>query len=155
MKGYKVLLSGLVNRYGTVYELNKKYTLRSGDLKWRENGFHFCSRPEDTLRYIDAFNEEFDMAEVEGSGDLHLYEDEYYGYFDMYASSEMEIKRIIPREEWISMVINSKNPDRVKRLISTMKLTEDEIELIRSKYNTSMDFYIDYYQNKDDQLKRS
>ena len=154
MKGYKVLLSGLVNRYGTVYELNKKYILR-GELKWRENGFHFCSRPEDTLRYIDAFNEEFDMAEVEGSGDLHLYEDDYYGYYDMYASSEMEIKRVIPREEWIRSVIDSKIPDRVKRLISTMKLTDDEIELIREKYNTSMDFYIDYYQNKDKELKRS
>ena len=154
MKGYKVLLSGLVNRYGTVYELNKKYILR-GELKSRENGFHFCSRPEDTLRYIDAFNEEFDMVEVEGSGDLHLYEDDYYEYFDMYASSEMEIKRVIPREEWIRSVIDSKIPDRVKRLISTMKLTDDEIELIREKYNTSMDFYIDYYQNKDKELKRS
>ena len=42
MKGYKVLLKGLINRYGYTYELNKKYVL-NGELKWRKNCFHFCT----------------------------------------------------------------------------------------------------------------
>ncbi len=151
MKGYKVLNKGLINRYGFKYELNKKYKL-DGTLKWKENGFHFCTYPEDTLRYIDAFNEEIDLTEVEGSGELQLYEDDYYGYYDMYASEEIIINRIVPREEFISMVVNSKNPDRVKRLISGIKLTEDEINFIRERYN-NLDFYIDYYQINNTNLK--
>lgn len=153
MRGYKVLNKGLINRYGFQYELNKKYTL-DGDLKWKENGFHFCKYPEDTFRYIDAFNEEVDLTEVEGSGEIQLYEDDYYGYYDMYASSEIEIKRIVPREEYISIILGSHNPDRVKRLITTMKLNDDEIEAIKKQYK-ELDFYIDYYQINKKELKKS
>lgn len=148
MKGYKVLNKGLVNRYGYQYELNKKYIL-NGELKWSENGFHFCTYPEDCLRYIDGFNDEFDMTEIEAGGSIQQYDDDYYGYYDMYASSEMTITKVLSREEFISLVVNSKNENRVKRLINTVKLNEDEINLINAFY-PKLKPYIDYYQYKDE-----
>ena len=147
MKGYKVLNKGLINRYGYQYEIGKKYIL-IGELKWSENGFHFCSNPEDCLRYINGFTDEYDMTEVEGSGEIYKFDDDYYGYYDMYASSEMEITRVIPREEFIGMVVNSHNDGRVQRLISTTSLTEDEMNLIEAFY-PNLKPYIDYYQHKD------
>lgn len=97
MMGYKALKEGLINRYGYKYLLNKTYKL-NGNLKWRENGFHFCIRPEDTLRYVDSWNDNIVVTEIEAGGELQLYEDDYYGYYDMYASSEMKILRVLSRE---------------------------------------------------------
>lgn len=147
MRGYKVLNKGLINRYGFQYELNKKYIL-DGKLQWSKNGFHFCKYPEDTFRYINGFEDEFDMVEVEGSGEFVEYDDNYYGYYDMYASSEMEIIRVIPRYELIYKIVNSKNSERVKRLISTLKLNEEEINLISMLYPELIS-HIDYYQYND------
>ena len=131
MRGYKVLLKGLTNRYGFKYEVGKTYHLR-GDLKWKENGFHFCKNPEDTLRYVDAFNEEIEFCEVEGSGKIVEYEDEYYGFYDMYASSIIELLRVVPREEIFNIVLNS-HSDRVKRYVTLIKLTPDEKKEILKK----------------------
>ncbi len=147
MRGFKVLNKGLINRYGFQYELNKKYVL-DGELKWSENGFHFCTYPEDTLRYIDGFNSEFTMTEVEGSGEIQAYDDDYYGYYDMYASSEMTILGIIPRVKFFQMVVCSRNENRVKRLIQTMKLNDEECTIIRLLY-PDLQPYIDYYQHNE------
>ena len=95
MRGYKALNKDMINRYGNKYELGNKYYLNSGVPIWSKNGFHFCVRPEDTLRYVDGFNDEIEMVEVEASGTMILHEDEYYGFYDMYVSSEMEFKRIV------------------------------------------------------------
>lgn len=149
MRGYKALNKGLINRYGFQYELGKKYVL-IGELKWGKNGFHFCSRPEDTLRYVDSWNDEIDIVEIEGNGDLILYEDEYYGYYDMYCSSEMTLNRIISREEMFNMIINSHDEHRVKRLAQSLELTDDEIRIIR--YNYDIESTLDYYQDKNNIL---
>ncbi len=143
IKGYKSLDNNLKNMYGFQYEIGKKYLL-NGELKWKENGFHFCTYMEDTLRYIKDFNTDFKIVEVIGSGDIVKYDDEYYGYYDMYASSVLEIIREIKREELINEVINS-NVFRVERLISSIKLTEDELFLIKEKYKY-LDDIINYYQ---------
>ena len=152
MEGYKALLKGLYNRYGFQYELNKKYEL-NGELKWNKNGFHFCKRPEDTLRYVDPYKDEIEIAKVIGSKEIVLYEDDYYGYYDMYASSEIELIGILKREEFFSNVINSRVPDRVSRMVSLMPLTDDEIEIVRTFY-PNLEFYINYYQNKEYILKK-
>ena len=151
MRGYKALREGLINRYGYQYLLNKKYRL-NGNLKWRENGFHFCTRPEDTLRYVDSWNDNIVVTEVEASGDLILYEDEYYGYYDMYASSEMKILRVLSREELFEIIYNSNNDDRVRRLVSSIELTSNEINLIKEKYPRVIPT-IEYYQNEEMILK--
>ena len=150
MRGYKAFQEGLTNRYGYTYELGKKYVI-DGELKWSENGFHFCSRPEDTLRYINGFQDGYTITEVEGSGEITIHEDEYYGFYNMYVSSEMEILRIVPREEVFNMVIN--NFFATKRLIGLSKLTEYEKEEILKKHPLLEDA-INYYQSDEFILKR-
>ena len=151
MKGYKALDKDLKNRYGFQYEFDKIYIL-NGKLKWKENGFHFCKRPEDTLRYVDSWNDNYQIVEVEGSGNLQLYEDEYYGYFDMYVSSEMELVDYVSRDKLFNMVFNSNNEYRVKRLIEMIELTKYEIEEIKEKYPILIPT-IEYYQSKEIILK--
>ena len=47
----------------------------------------------------------------------------------------------------INMVLSSNNKDRVERLISSIKLSSDEIKLIKCFYDTfEINQYIDYYQ---------
>lgn len=149
MIGYKVFYKGLVDRYGgktSVGSVNKL----SEDIKWNNSGFHFCSRPEDCLRYIDAFNREFDMTIINATGSLIKNEDEYYGYYDMYVTDEYTITSIMNREDMIREVVESRNVFRVMRLVQSMKLTEEEISYILSVYpEVSKD--VDYYQyNKKD-----
>ncbi len=152
MRGYKALSSNLTNRYGFTYEIGKKYVL-NGKLKWMKNGFHFCTRPEDTLRYINGYNDDFSIVLVDGSGELVLYEDDYYGFYDMYASSEMTIIGIVPRNEIFLDIINSKNYFRVKRYASLVRLEEYEKEEILKKY-PELEDTIKYYQNDEFILKR-
>ena len=147
MKGYKVLDKGLINQYGTKYEIGKIYYL-DGELKYKKNGFHFCERPEDTLKFIEYFDSDIDMTEVEGSGEIVTYDDEYYGFYDLHASSIMVINRIIPREEYFDEIINSKNPDRIKRLASLIKLSKLEKDIILKLYPSAKST-IDYYQSED------
>ena len=152
MRGFKALNWDLTNRYGFQYEIGVKYKL-NGNLIWRENGFNFCTNPEDTLRYVDAYNEDIVFTLVEGSGELVLYEDEYYGFYDMYASSKMKILRIVSRHEVFEMIMESNNIFRVKRYASLMKLTLDEKREILKKY-PSVKSTIDYYQSDEYILKR-
>lgn len=149
MKGYKLLDEGYINEYGHVYEFNKKYYLR-GDLRWNYNGFHFCTHIEDTLRYRNRERDTFVIVEVLAGGNIvdgSSVENDYYGYESGFASSEIEILREVPREEMINIVINSNIVDRVNRLIMSIPLTEEEINLILEKYSKDIvRQYIEYYQ---------
>lgn len=153
--GYKSLDENLTNMYGTTtYEFNKKYVL-NGKPEWRKNGFYFCERPEDTLRFIEGFDKPFRIVKVEGSGIIIKHDDDYYGYYNMYASSEMILLEELKREELISIVVNSYNQMRVLRLIRSIKLNENEINYILNKYPYLEDD-IKYYQfnEKDIYMKR-
>ena len=77
--GYKAFDSKTNNRYGMHFEESKVYKV-DGDIKFGNhgNGYHMCSRLEDTLRYVDM-NDDFVIAEVIGFGDMVLSEDEYNG----------------------------------------------------------------------------
>ena len=90
--GYKAFDKGLINRYGTKFEVGKIY-IAEGAVKFgnQGNGFHLCKNMEDTFRYFDAMESEIDICKVKGSGDAIEYYDEYYGYYDMFAVSELEI----------------------------------------------------------------
>ncbi len=147
--GYKVFLKGLENSFSEPFELNKEYTL-SGNAKWSMNGYHFCLRPEDTLRNFDSFNYELEIALVEGSGSIVEYNDEYYGYYDMYASTKIKVLKVLTREEIIKDVLSSNNIFRIQRLVQRFKLTEEEIPLFRG-IAPQIDNDIEYYQlgNKD------
>lgn len=148
IKGFKVFNKGLITRYGDCFEIGRTYCV-DGPIIYSESGFHFCKRPEDTLRYVDGFNNDIEIAKVIGSGDVVSSSDDYYGYYDLYASSLMEVVSIFDRDELINYVLD--NGD-IRRLITGLKLTEGEIEYIIANYIGSNNLilrYIDYYQKGD------
>ena len=87
------------NRYGMTFEEGKEYSV-SGEIVFGNlgNGFHFCQRLEDTLRYVNAMNGDVLLAEVIGSGEIKEGYDDYYGYYDMYVASDLKVVRVLDRD---------------------------------------------------------
>ena len=78
MIGYKGLRKGLHTRYGDKLEIGKTYI--SENVKWNKEGYHLCTYPEDTLRYIiENKDDGFVITLVEANGTVEKYDDEYYG----------------------------------------------------------------------------
>ncbi len=129
MIGYKGFNKDLTNRYGNKFEVGKVYHV-DGEIKWGNygNGFHLCVHIEDCFRYVDPSTSV--MTEVIGFGKLLEYDDEYYGYYDMYVCENLKVVRVIPREEIISMMLNA-NSYRKDRFIRDFNLTEEELELFK------------------------
>ena len=65
IKGYKAFNKDLTNRYGSEFVEGTTYRVE-GELKFGNNGngFHFCKRLEDTLRYFPGMEEEIDIASI-------------------------------------------------------------------------------------------
>ena len=150
VKGYKAFNNGLINRYGTKFELEKTYTT-NGKISFGNtgNGYHFCKNIEDTFRYFDVENDDIIVAEVTAFDDIVTHNDEYNGFYDMYSARSIRIDRIIDREELIEMFLNEITSEiRVKRFIQLYKLTKEEIEKFKLKYKNSIDILntIAYYQ---------
>lgn len=146
IEGYKCFNDGLINRYGDKFKIGKIYHAEN-EIKFHYNGFHMCSNLEDTLRYFDAINNHVDIAKVVGYGDINEYDDEYNGFYNMYAVEYLKILSLLSRDEIISYALKL-SPERVKRFISLYKLNNDEIELFKEKYN-KIPFVMDtieYYQ---------
>ena len=152
--GYKCFDKGLINRYGIKYEVGKLYHC-DGQITFGNNGngFHVCKRLEDTLRYFDAMNKEIDIAKVKCYGKYEEYEDDYNGYYDMYAYEYMEIEKVLTREEIINYGLKLYE-FRAKRFISLYKLTPEEINLFKEKYQNNIDILntIAYYQEGDKEV---
>ena len=146
--GYKCFNSDMTNRYGKKFELGKVYST-NGKVKFGNsgNGFHFCKNIEDTLRYFDAIDGEVKICIVRGFGEYAIEEDDYNGYYDMFSIENIEIVKILSREEIIHIALNL-NELRVCRFIQCFKLNNDEIELFKEKFNKnrSVHDYIEYYQ---------
>ena len=68
------------------------------------------------------------MTEVIGFGNMKKYDDEYYGYYDMYVCECMRIIRVISREEIINMMLNTYT-ERRNRFIRDFNLTLEERKL--------------------------
>ena len=154
LSGYKCFNKGLTNRYGKKFEVGTLYHCDK-DIKFGNNGhgFHMCKNLEDTLRYFDAMNEEIDICKVICNGEIDHYNDEYNGYYDMYAAEYMFIEKILSREEIISYALNLTDY-QIKRFISLFKLTDEEKKLFIDKFNVFPDVldYIAYYQNNDKEV---
>lgn len=144
--GYKAFDKGLVNRYGTGFEVGKTYSINSETVKWGNDGkgFHFCKNLEDTLRYFDAMNEEVDICYVKGFGNIMDYEDDYNEYYNMYVSSNIEIIRILTREEIINHMLGQWEVP-MQRFVQGYKLNESEIDMFLEKEPKLLS-YIEYYQ---------
>ncbi len=150
VKGYKAFEKGLINRYGKKFDPGIIYSV-SGDISFgnKGNGFHFCERIEDTLRYFDAMNKEIEITEVTGFGKIVTREDEYNGYYDMHSSEKIRIERVIARKEIINMFLTTITTEqRVIRFIQLFKLTDEEREMFKLKYASSINIMnaILYYQ---------
>ncbi len=148
--GYKAFNNTMENRYGVKFEKNKKYSVE-GKLQFGNNGngFHFCKNLEDTLRYVNAMNEEIKIALVSTDDRYLKYDDEYYGYYDMYVSSSIVIEHILTRDEILKHIMNS-NILSINRFLSLFRLADDEIKTFKQKYAKSMQILdtISYYQEK-------
>lgn len=151
IRGYKCFNSDFTNRYGRKFSVGKIYVV-PGIIKFGNygNGFHICKNMEDTFRYYDTSN--IIVCEVIGSGNYVEYSDEYNEYFDMYSVEKLEIIRKLSREEIIEEGLNL-NEIRVKRFLSTFKLTQEEIDNFKSKFRNNRNILniLAYYQeeNKD------
>ena len=150
IEGYKCFNKGLINRYGDTFEIGKVYHA-DGIIQYGNNGngFHFSTNLEDTLRYFDT-TKEFDICEVVGFGNIHQVNDEYNGYFNLYAVENILIKRLLTREEIINYALNL-NDLRVCRFLMFFKLTAEEKILFLEKYQCNLMVLdtISYYQDND------
>jgi len=148
IKGFKCFDKNLVNHYGAQFKVGTLY-LAEGAIKFglHGNGFHMCKNLEDTLRYYDAMKEEVKICEVVGSGEIAEYCDDYYGYYDMYAVSDLLITKELTREEIIQIGLGL-NEVKVCRFLSLYKLSEEEIALFKKKFekNLLVQQVIEYYQ---------
>lgn len=149
--GYKCFNKGLKNRYGDSFEIGITYHA-TGEIKFGNNGngFHMCLNLEDTLRYFDGMNDEIEICEVYGFGEMKEHSDDYNEYYNLYATEYMFINRILTREEIINEMLKV-DIHRAKRFIMGFRLTKDEIELFKSKFKNEKMIYdaIEYYQKND------
>ena len=138
----------MTNRYGMKFEVGKIYKV-DGSIKFGNNGngFHMCKNMEDTFRYFDSTN--IAVCEVNGFGKKKLYEDAYYGFYDMYAVEKIEILKLLRRKEILEYMLEL-YPERVMRFIQLFKLYDDEIELFEDKFRNESKVleYIEYYQKR-------
>lgn len=113
------------------------------------HGFHLCKNFEDTFRFVE---ENPILCEVIGFGKIsNEYIDYYNGYDEIYACSDIIIKRIVSREEIIQMAKNLSGY-KLERLIITYKMTNEEIKEIENNLSPQnnkkrIKKFIDYYHN--------
>lgn len=128
--GYKAFNYDCTNRFGQKFEAGHVYDSHDTIIKFQNTGFHFCKNLEDTLRYYDGFSN-IKIAEVVGIGRIDSYEDNYYGYYNMYSAEKMYILKFLTREEIYQYVLDiAKNSslftDRVIRFVEGYKINEEE-----------------------------
>lgn len=124
--GYKVFSPGLIGYHDFQFEVGKQY--HEDAISFGSKGFHFCLRLEDTL--CRPCNVE--VCLVRGFGEIQLYDDDYYGYFDMFCCSDIEIIRKIPRSEILTAYEQMKNDyfkkKRYDRFRQYFLFTDEELE---------------------------
>ena len=148
MFGYKSFNADMTNRYGMKFEVGKIY-MACGPIKFGNNGngFHMCKNMEDTFRYFDSTN--IAVCEVNGYGKKVKYEDDYYGFYDMYAVEKLEILKLLKRKEILDYMLKL-YPERVMRFIQLFKLYDDEIKIFEEKFRNDAKVIntIKYYQKR-------
>ena len=149
VRGFKAFNSDMTNRYGIKFEVGCVY-LSNDIVKFRTSGFHLCKNFEDTLRYFDAMNGQINICSVVGFGDVDKYNDEYYGYYDMYSAQKMYIHKILSREDIIKMA-KDLNDIRLERFVSLYKLTDSELEYLKP-YSDKVEDAIKYHQYGDSKV---
>lgn len=145
--GYKIVSNNTYWKNNQEIELEKIYAYQGDE---NANGFHFCKNLEDTLVFF-RYTEDACIYQVCGGGNIIIYENDYYGVYDVYAASKLKILNEITRDQIVNYFLNF-NPcfcsDRLLRFIQLFSLTSFEIELFKNKfYKQDMVIkYINYYQ---------
>ncbi len=141
----------MTNRYGYPMEIGKIYSVK-GPISFGNygNGFHYCKNLVDVFRFGNTEKpNDFIVTKVVGYGDTQVVDDEYYGYYDMYVSRNLYIVKLLSREEIISQILTSPEPD-VLKFLSTFTLTPEEIVMFKQHFasNNRIISAIKYYQEK-------
>ena len=137
ISGFKCFYSGLVNAFGDKLELDKKYICNE-PVKFKSKGYHICTNLEDTLRFFDGMNKQVDICEAIGYPEYVKYDDEYFGYYDMYACGGLLLKRILTRDEIIK-IADSMHSEAFKRFSRDYKLTTEELDYFKNKFRNKKD----------------
>lgn len=145
IKGFKAFLPGLKTLEGNPkLEVGNKYHV-DGPVIFNRNGFHFCKRLEDTLHFFSGYKSDIDICEVIGSGDIHQTWSDYYGYYDLYAASDLEIVRKLSRLEILKMykeIAQNYSDIRILRFLRYYpNLTQEELEYMGVKDKTYTFYY--------------
>ncbi len=141
--GYKAF-NNMKDYFGNTYEPGIEYGSK-------DNKFHYCGHIADVFRYYNGFDDNTIVCKVEGSGEIYKYDDEVYDYLDMYESSNLKVLKPLSREEILETAFNDGVMSTL-RLISSYKLTDEEINTILDRYcyEPSVKNYINYYQKNDE-----
>lgn len=139
VKGYKAFNKDATNRYGKPFTEGETYRV-VGDIKFGNdgNGFHLCTALSDVFRYVNAIEEDVLVALVIGRGEMAHFDDNYYGYYDMYAVEEITIDRFLSREEIIDKMLTSPAHE-VRKFLATCRLSEKEKVLFARKFRNDME----------------
>ncbi|MEG0025810.1 MAG: hypothetical protein RR703_00420 [Bacilli bacterium] len=133
--GYKAFNIDMTDNYGNKYAEGQVYSTK-GEIKFGTNGFHMCKNIEDVFRYYDSFFKKINICEVRGTGELSenfSFEDDYYGYYDMYAVSKLEILKILSYDNIIECF--KKMPEfRLPRFIMGFDFQGEEMMYLINKY---------------------
>lgn len=155
--GYKCFNGNGKNRYGIDIKEGQIYTTNSTVRYGVDgHGYHFCENLEDTFRFFKPENsnlcDDICICKVRGFGVIREREQDRVvemddGYYGLYAAENLEIIRVLTREEIINYGL-SLYPEKATRFVSGLKLSNDEIELFRKKYknSTMVNDAIDYFQ---------
>lgn len=130
--GYKLFSEDLKGYNDFQFEIGKQYHISS--IQAKSSGFHFALRLEDTLRY--QFKEqEPRICLVHGFGEIVSFDDDYYGYDNLYASTDIEIIKEVSRKEIIAYYESIKdNPYYTRehqRFCQLYPLTDEERSLLK------------------------
>ena len=150
INGFKAFNGNMSNNYNKVFYEGKDYYV-DGEIKFglKGNGYHFAKRIEDTFRYIND-KENISIAKVYSNGEVLSFDDEYYGYYDLYVSNHIHIEKVLKRNEIISEILKN-GESALKRFIATgFKLTNEELLALTPYINENVFKYIEfYYHGKD------
>ncbi len=103
VKGFKAFLPGLKTlEQNMILEVGKSYHTNQ-NVEFGQSGFHFCKRLEDTLHYFSNYHSPIDICEVVGFGTVVEGFHDYYGYYDLYASSDIQIVKKLSKIEILNI----------------------------------------------------
>ena len=156
-KAFYLVGDKLVDKFDNVYEEKETYHY-DGDVIFHRSGFHMCLNPEDTLRYLDAFENEVVICEVEGSGKSHEYWDDYNEYYDMYSVEDLTIIKQLSKKDLLD-IIKNKTFMKKDRFIKGMPLANCEINYLLEniRYTTEGSFLttaIEYNIERQNEVKK-